>query len=268
MIFSIIINTHNQHKTIIKCIKSCLNQNFNKKYEIIIADTSDKNLENKIKLIKSKKIIYKHYNKNFSNIPEINQIKKIYSASKIAKGKWFCLLDGDDYFKKNKLKYIYNNINLKKNIIIQDKINNNNNLYKYNYIYKKLINLWPEIYGTSCLSGSMSFLKKFFQSTNLDRWNMLAIDALLVLYSTRKKKIHNLNKILTIKNITRNSVSYQYNLYSKKYWLRRSQQLKYWENINKKKIYNLDKIICELFYFFYSYKFIMISTANTYLFFN
>ena len=65
MIFSIIINTHNQHKTIIKCIKSCLNQNFNKEYEIIIADTSDKNLENKIKLIKSKKIIYKHYNKKF-----------------------------------------------------------------------------------------------------------------------------------------------------------------------------------------------------------
>ena len=47
MIFSIIINTHNQQKTIIKCINSCLNQNFNKRYEIIIVDTSDKNLEKK-----------------------------------------------------------------------------------------------------------------------------------------------------------------------------------------------------------------------------
>ena len=78
MIFTIIINTHNQYKTIFKCINSCLNQNFNKKYEIIIADTSDKSLKNKILLIKSKKIIYKHYNKNFSKIAEINQIKKIY----------------------------------------------------------------------------------------------------------------------------------------------------------------------------------------------
>jgi glycosyltransferase involved in cell wall biosynthesis len=251
MIFSIIINTHNQHKTIIKCIKSCLNQNFNKEYEIIIADTSDKNLENKIKLIKSKKIIYKHYNKKFSNISEINQIKKIYNASKIAKGKWFCLLDGDDYFKKNKLRYIYNNINLKKNIIIQDKINSNNNLFKRNNIFKKYISLWPEIYGTSCLSGSMDLLRKFFVSTNLDRWNMLAIDALLILYSKKENKFHNLNEILTTKNITANSVSYQYNLYSKKYWHRRSQQLKYWEIINKKKIYNLDKLICKLFNFFY-----------------
>ena len=251
MIFSIIINTHNQHKTIIKCIRSCLNQNFNKKYEIIIADTSDKDLKNKIKLIKSKKIIYKHYNKNFSNIPEINQIKKIYYASKMAKGKWFCFLDGDDYFNKNKLEYIFNNINLKKNIVIQDKINSDNSLLKCNKIYKKFISLWPEIYGTSCLSGSMDLLRKFFISTNLDRWNMLAIDALLILYSKKKNKFHNLNEILTIKNITPNSVGRQYNLCSKKFWLRRSQQLKYWEIINKKKIYNLDKVICKLFNFFY-----------------
>ena len=30
MFFSIIINTHNQHETIEKCISSCLNQNFKK----------------------------------------------------------------------------------------------------------------------------------------------------------------------------------------------------------------------------------------------
>ena len=263
MIFSIIINTHNQHKTIIKCIKSCLNQNFNKRYEIIIVDTSDKNLEKKIKLLKSKKIIYKHYNKNFSNIPEINQIKKIYYASKIAKGKWFCLLDGDDYFKKNKLEYIYNTINLKKKIIIQDKISSSNSLLKYNNIYKKLISLWPEIYGTSFLSGNINLLRKFFLSINLNHWNMLAIDALLILYGIKKKKFYNINKILTVKKITLNSVSYQYNFCSKKYWLRRSQQIKYWEIINKKKIYNLDKIICKLFNFFYSHKFIMIFAKNT-----
>ena len=163
MIFSIIINTHNQHKTIIKCIKSCVNQNFNKKYEIIIADTSNESLKSKIQLIKSKKIIYKHYDKNFSNFPEINQIKKIYEASKIAKGKWFCLLDGDDYFKKNKLKCIYENINLRKNIIIQDKINYNNNFLKNSNIYKKFIILWPEIYGTSFIIGNVHLLRKFFK---------------------------------------------------------------------------------------------------------
>jgi glycosyltransferase involved in cell wall biosynthesis len=251
MIFSIIINTHNQHKTIIKCIKSCLNQNFNEKYEIIIADTSNKSLKNKIELIKSKKIVYKHYSRNFSNIPEVNQIKKIYNASKIAKGKWFCLLDGDDYFKKNKLKYIYNNINLNNNIIIQDKINHNNNFLKHTNIYKKFINLWPEIYGTSCLSGNINLLKKFFKSIDLNLWNMLAIDALLILYSQKLNKFNNLNITLTIKNISQDSVSSKYNFFSKKYWLRRNQQIKYWEIINKKKIYNLDKIICVFFTLLY-----------------
>ena len=250
MIFSIIINTHNQHKTIIKCIKSCLNQNFNKKYEIIITDTSDKSLKNKTKLIESKKIVYRHYDKNFSNIPEINQLKKIHNGYKISKGRWFCLLDGDDYFNKNKLKYLYNNIDLNKNIVVQDKINYNNNVFKCNNIYKKFINLWPVIYGTSCISGNRNLLRIFFKSINLNRWNMLAIDALLILYCKKLNKFHNLNKILTVKKKIKYSVSYQYNFFSRKYWLRRNQQIKYWENINKKKIYNLDKIICKFFTFF------------------
>ena len=76
---------------------------------------------------------------------------------------------------------------------------------------------------------------------------MLAIDALLILYS---KKFSNINKILTEKNILQDSVSSKYNFFSKKYWLRRNQQIKYWENINKKKIYNLDKLICKIIFIF------------------
>ena len=41
MLFSIIINTHNQYELINRCIKSCLNQEYNEDYEIIISDTSD-----------------------------------------------------------------------------------------------------------------------------------------------------------------------------------------------------------------------------------
>ena len=53
MFFSIIINTHNQHETINRCLKSCLNQNFKKNYEIIVIDTSTRKID--YKLIASKK---------------------------------------------------------------------------------------------------------------------------------------------------------------------------------------------------------------------
>ena len=47
MFFSIIINTHNQHETINRCLKSCLNQNFKKNYEIIVIDTSTRKIDYK-----------------------------------------------------------------------------------------------------------------------------------------------------------------------------------------------------------------------------
>ena len=121
MFFSIIINTHNQHETINRCLKSCLNQNFKKNYEIIVIDTSTRKID--YKLITSKKIHYFHY-KSFSKYPELNQLRKIYEGFKKAKGKWFCLIDGDDFFKKNKLNDIYKNYNLNKKILLQDKCDN------------------------------------------------------------------------------------------------------------------------------------------------
>ena len=75
MFFSIIINTHNQHETINRCLKSCLNQNFKKNYEIIVIDTSTRKID--YKLIASKKIQYFHY-KSFSKYPELNQLRKVY----------------------------------------------------------------------------------------------------------------------------------------------------------------------------------------------
>ena len=47
MLFSIIINTHNQYSQIDRCIKSCLNQEYIEDYEVIISDTSDKKTINK-----------------------------------------------------------------------------------------------------------------------------------------------------------------------------------------------------------------------------
>ena len=254
MFFSIIINTHNQHETINRCLKSCLNQNFKKNYEIIIIDTSTRKID--YKLITSKKIHYFHY-KSFSKYPELNQLRKVYEGFKKAKGKWFCLIDGDDFFKKNKLNNIYKNYNLNKKILLQDKCDNfdeykkknlkyRHKIYKQSTLYKKIINFWPEIYGTSSLSGNMKILQSFFKGVDIKKWNWLAIDVLLVLYCLNNNNFILNNKILTIKSISNNNLGAKYKINNKNFWMRRNQQIKYWELISKNKIYNIDKIITKL----------------------
>ena len=258
MNFSIIVNTHNQYKTINRCIKSCLSQNFTKKYEIIIIDTSKKRLNNN--QLKSKKISYFHY-KTFSKFPELNQLKKIYLGFKKSKGKWVCFMDGDDFFEKNKLSYIYENYNLNSQAVIQDfsshyfefnkkKIIPKRKAYKKNLLYMKAISFWPEIFGTSSLSANKNLVKKFFKSIKRNKWRFLAIDALLILYALSKKKYYFDENILTIKSISENNLGKKYILFSKKFWVRRKQQIKYWEEISKKKIYNFDKFISMIINFF------------------
>ena len=122
--------------------------------------------------------------------------------------------------------------------------------YKKNLFYMKVINFWPEIFGTSSLSANKNFVKNFFKSIKLNKWNYLAIDALLILHALSRKKYYFDENILTIKSISENNQGKKYILLSKKFWLRRKQQIKYWEEISKKKIYNFDKLISIIINFF------------------
>ena len=107
------------------------------------------------------------------------------------------------------------------------------------------MNFCPEIHGTSSLSGSMKILKSFFKDINLKKWNLLAIDALLVLYCLNKDKLFFDNEILTNKSIGNNNLGDKYKIMQANFWKRRLQQIEFWENISNKKIANLDKIICK-----------------------
>ena len=256
MYFSIIINTHEQSDKIKRCIQSCLNQSFNKKYEILIIDTSKNKIDKNSKLLKSKKIIYQHC-KIFSKYPEINQLKKIAIGIKKSRGKWICLLDGDDFFNKNKLNFIHKNHNLNDKLIIQDNYSYFNEdkkrylykkskQYKNNFLFKKLFSIWPIIYGTSSISGNKKLFSSFFKKVSLTKWNFIAIDALIVLYSLNKNLLINSEELLTFKSIGHNNLSLKYTFFSKKYWKRRYQQIKYWEFLTNKKIFNLDKLISHL----------------------
>ena len=102
---SILITNYNKSKFLKKTINS-LKINSYKNYEIILFDdasTDDSLVKLKefrnIKLIKNRKKKYKS--------SALNQINGIIECFKKSKGNFICLLDGDDFFSKNKLSFIH-----------------------------------------------------------------------------------------------------------------------------------------------------------------
>lgn len=98
---SVIVPAYNCEKYISTCIKSLINQTYDKVEIIIVYDPSkDKTLE----------IIKRFKEKYPSKINLIIQNKKTSPAKarnvglKIAKGEYICFCDADDYFEQNKIK--------------------------------------------------------------------------------------------------------------------------------------------------------------------
>lgn len=95
IIASIIITNYNYSAYISKCIRSCINQNFDKeKYEIILVDdnSNDDSLEKANEYKKSfKNLIILKNKKNLGVSQSANR------ALKVAKGKYIVRVDSDDY---------------------------------------------------------------------------------------------------------------------------------------------------------------------------
>jgi glycosyltransferase involved in cell wall biosynthesis len=139
MLFSIIINTHNQYDQIDRCIKSCLNQDYRDEYEVIISDTSDKKIikkyskENvKIKIIESD---------SFSNFPCVDQMLSIKNVLSYATGRVICLLDGDDFFSPTKLNFLKNNFSQNDMFLNQDNLVGFNEQTQKKFIINKKKNI-------------------------------------------------------------------------------------------------------------------------------
>ena len=98
---SILITNYNKSKFLRKSLKSLLDQKY-KNFEIILFD--DCSEDNSIKIIeKFKKVkLIKNKKKKYISSP-LNQINGLMEAFKYSRGKIICLMDADDYFKKNKL---------------------------------------------------------------------------------------------------------------------------------------------------------------------
>ena len=115
---SILITNYNKSKFLHKSLSSVISQNY-KNYEIIVFD--DCSTDNSIKIINYfKKIKLLRNKKKKISSPALNQINGIKRTFLKSKGNIICLMDSDDYFKKDKLKVIneYFQVNKKKRFCI------------------------------------------------------------------------------------------------------------------------------------------------------
>ena len=163
--FSIIIPTYNQAHFLQQALKSVFSQTF-KNFEVVVIDNqSSDNTKNVVSLFK--KVIYK----KIDNRGIIAKSRNY--GMKIAKGKWIVFLDSDDYWKKDKLLYIFEKI--KKNTFdvichnewIIDTSENNKKIekklwsygpYEKDFYKKKLI--WGNRNSTSASAVKKSFIKE------------------------------------------------------------------------------------------------------------
>jgi glycosyltransferase involved in cell wall biosynthesis len=256
---SVIINNYNKKNYCVEALKSAIKQSY-KKIEVIFFDdnSSDSSVKKIYKFknefkIKNLKVII---NKRRGNIFSFNQMEGIRKSLKKSKGQIVCLMDSDDFFKKNKVKNIveYFKKNEFKDILFDRPIiyydSKKEKKSSENYIFRQY--KWPKFPPTSCISFRKKSLINNLNKINIKRYEELWFDFRIATYFAIKKKQFNiLNKHLTY---------YRQNIYSfdkkyKKYfnlvwWKRRKQAFRYLnfldKNSYKKNIYSFDLIITKI----------------------
>jgi glycosyltransferase involved in cell wall biosynthesis len=260
---TVIINTNNQNAFLKRAIHSAINQKYSN-YEVIISNLSKKkDIKTEKEFKNNKKIKFLNLNEKFLH-PTQNQLYAIKEALKYSNGKYIFLLDGDDYFKKNKINTIFSHIKNQEKLlmdrpIIFDELTNKYikkmkiNSLKRNIFYKILVNDWPSITCTSAITVENKIIKKFFKEKDPFKYKHLAIDIQLAAFINSKFNIKYLDEDLTFKSQNKKNLDKTYsNLLSKKFWIRRNEQHNFFiKEINKNKLFKgFDFYIVRIIKFF------------------
>ena len=236
---SILITNYNKEKFLKKSLKSISNQTF-KNYEVILYD--DCSLDNSLKIIrKFKKIkLIRNLKRNKNKSKSYNQIKGIVKIFKKSKGNIICLMDSDDYFKKNKLAVInkYFLKNIKSNSVFNMPISDKKKFSHKNK--KRSYSIWPTIFPTSCISLRKKLFLKFIKYLKHNEFQNLEIDARFMIFSKFFMNENNiLNQKLTVYNEDVFGITSNIRKYSLIWWLRRGEAFQYLKYIITKKKKNL-----------------------------
>ena len=255
---SILINNYNKEKYCLRAIKSILNQNYNN-IEIIFFDdfSSDNSLINIEKICRknSKKIrIIK--NKLRGKIYSFNQLNGIYTSLKKCNGEIICVLDSDDFYKKNKVKKIVNYfMKYKEKDIVCDfpiYFYDKNNQIKSNENYFLRRYKWSKFPPTSCISFRKKNINKIIKKISVKKFNELWFDFRIINYfSYKEKKFNILKNHLTYYSQTTENFDKRYKKFlNKLWWKRRYQAFQFLKYLDKKKfnknIINFDYVLTSL----------------------
>ncbi len=233
---SILITNYNKQKFLKKSLLSVSKQKF-RNYEIILFDdVSSDNSKQVIKKFKKIKLIENKKKKSSSS--PLNQIYGINKAFKMSKGNLICLMDADDYFKKNKLEIVDKEFKKKKNI---NSIYNFPETHQNNFFIKKKIfsSIWPTIFPTSCITLTRNSFKKFLRYSKSNNYPNLEIDArITIFYKFYLDEYNVLSKNLTVYNFDIEGITSKVKKYSNNWWLRRIEAYHYLKFIMKLKRMN------------------------------
>tara|TARA_B100000035_G_scaffold304258_1_gene303775 strand:+ start:2123 stop:2947 length:825 start_codon:yes stop_codon:yes gene_type:complete len=249
---SILINNYNNKIFFKECIKSCLKQSYENIEIIVFDDASNDGAEKYLKNIKNKKIKKILNHRKISNSGAINQLNAIQKAFLKSRGEVIFLLDGDDVFLKNKVRYFISIFEKNKSL----EFTQDNPIYYYpqkklkeKKIFKsKLLTLhtWPYFNPTSTMIFRRNFLKKLLNEINFSKtkYQKMFFDARAFIYIYFFSKNFTVsNKYLTLytQNIKGDTIK---NYASKNFlwWQRRQEYHKFVENLffrKKKKHFKL-----------------------------
>ena len=231
---SILITNFNKSKFLKRSISSVINQTYINKEILVFDDCSkDNSLEiltkfKKIKIIKNKKKKYKR--------GPLNQIYGLERLFKLSKGNIICLLDSDDFYKKNKLSEINKIFEKNRGInFIQDTPVHFNNKKKFILKKKKhIFSIWPSFFPTSCITFKKSFFLNFLKLIRRNNFPNLEIDARLSIYAYCNKEFVTTNKSFTIYNYDENGITSKYKKFRKNWWKKRSEAFEYMIFVSRK----------------------------------
>ena len=251
---SVLINNYNKENFCEKAVKSVLNQNY-KKIEIIFYDDCSpdfslakiQRLKKKLKLKKLKII----KNKLRGKIASFNQIEGVKKSLKKAKGKIICLLDSDDFFKKNKIKSIVEFFKKNKKIeVIFDRpiyYYDKKNMDHCKINFRSRENKWPIFSPTSCISIQKKSLDIALKKTSINRYPHVWLDFRIACYFAFKNMFIVKSDFLTFYRQIENSADKNYiKFFNRNWWVRRNQSFEFLKYMDLKR-FNKSKKTLDFF---------------------